>query len=129
MSKPVILDASAILCVLQEEPGAEKIEPVLINAIASTVNAAEVVAKLRDKGMSEAEANQSLALLSLDIRPLTMEQAGISGHLRPVTRSSGLSLGDRCCLALAIELGGTAYTTEHVWLKLGIAGVEIIQVR
>jgi ribonuclease VapC len=129
VSRPVVLDASAILCLLQTEPGAETVEEVLPHAIASTVNVAEVIGKLRDKGMSKDAANKAVALLSLDLRPLTEAQALIAGHLRPITRNSGLSLGDRCCLALASDLNATAYTTEHVWAKLEIDNVEIIQLR
>jgi ribonuclease VapC len=115
--------------VLQSEPGAETVEAILPRAIASTVNVSEVIGKLRDRGMSEDAANTAMALLSLDVRPFTDAQARMAGHLRPATRSAGLSLGDRCCLALAIELGAAAYTTERVWAALEIDGADIIQLR
>ena len=128
MSKPVVLDASAVLAMLNEEPGAERVQAALAHAVIGAVNLAEVVTKLRGDGLSEAEADEVVGLFQFDTRPLTAKQAIASGHLRPATRELGLSLGDRACLALAAELGATALTADRDWAKLGSEDIGPIAV-
>jgi len=122
MSK-VVLDASALLAVLNQEPGAQLLTPELLrDATASTVNLAEVQTKLVREGGDPDEAWElSLAPISA-IEPFTSEQAKTAGTLVTQTRPLGLSLGDRACLALAITLGAPVYTADKEWkrLKLGI---------
>lgn len=122
MSK-VVLDASALLALLNQEPGAQLLTPELLrDATASTVNLAEVQSKLVREGCDPDEAWElSLAPISA-IEPFTSEQAKTAGTLVTQTRPLGLSLGDRACLALAITLGAPVYTTDKEWkrLKLGI---------
>ena len=50
------------------------------------------------------------------------EQARLAGELLLRTRSLGLSLGDRACLALAMVLKAPVYTADRIWkgLKLGV---------
>lgn len=123
MSNPVVLDSSAVLAMLNEEPGAERVAAALTSAVIGAVNLAEVVTKLRESGLDQAEADEVVGLFNLDIRPLTAKQAIAIGHLRPATRSLGLSLGDRACLALAAELGTAALTADRDWAKLGSDGL------
>ncbi len=119
----VVLDASAILAMLNEEPGAEKITLELLSqATASAVSLAEVQTKLVREGGDPGEA-WALALDPLpDVEPFTAEQAKIAADLVQATSALGLSLGDRACLALAIVLDAPVYTTDRPWkkLKLGI---------
>ncbi len=119
----VVLDSSAILALLNEEPGCEKITlEVLSQATASAVNLAEVHARLVREG-GDPEDSWAIALDPLpDVQPFTAEQAKIAGSLAHKTRELGLSLGDRSCLALAIVLNAPVYTTDRPWknLKLGI---------
>jgi PIN domain nuclease of toxin-antitoxin system len=96
-----VLDSSAVLAVVLEEPGAEHVEALLPGAKVSAVNVGEVVAKLRDLGMPEATVEIVLSGLQVDVRAHDRDAALASGLLRPATRSAGLSLGDRACLALA----------------------------
>lgn len=126
----VVLDASALLALILDEPGAQRVEPVLPDAIISSVNLCEVVSKLQDKGMRDANILRVLATLDLDVRPQTQEQAIAAGLLRRVTRSVGLSLGDRACLALAQSLAVPAYTTETRWPEIADAcGVVVERIR
>jgi ribonuclease VapC len=119
----VVLDASAILAMLNEEPGAEKITLELLSqATASAVSLAEVQTRLVREGGDPEEA-WAIALDPLpDVEPFTAEQAKIAGDLVQKTSALGLSLGDRACLALAIVLNAPVYTTDRPWkkLKLGI---------
>jgi PIN domain nuclease of toxin-antitoxin system len=119
----VVLDASAILALLQSERGAEKLtDEILENAVASTVNLAEVQGKLVKSGFSGDEAwEHALAAVS-STEIYTNEHAKIAGSLITETGRHGLSLGDRSCLALAIALKAPVYTTEQIWkdLKVGV---------
>lgn len=112
MSKPVVLDASALLCLLNGEPGADTVANALTRSVVGAVNLAEVVSKLRDRGLSLDEVREALGGLHLDVRPLSVAQAFTVGDLRPGTRDLGLSLGDRACLALALDLGAELLTTD-----------------
>lgn len=121
-----VLDASAVLAVIQEEPGAERIEAHLDTGCISAVNLAEIVGKLQDRGLGDNEIDELLALLDLDTRILDREGAVFMGKLRQSTKLAGLSLGDRACLALAHSFGATAITMDRAWkdLEIGVA-VEV----
>jgi PIN domain nuclease of toxin-antitoxin system len=125
---PWVLDASALLAVMQAETGADKVEARIEQACISAVNLSEAVAKLAERGISEDFISTSLAGLELDVRPFDHEQAQSAGFLRVATRSLGLSLGDRACLALARQLNCTALTTDSVWAGLDI-GVKVEVIR
>jgi len=119
----VVLDASALLALLNGEPGAEKLTPQLLStAASSTVNLAEVQAKLVDRGLDPADAWEATLAPVRDAVDFTSEHARIAGTLIAQTRSLGLSLGDRACLALALSLKAPVYTADKSWknLKLGV---------
>jgi ribonuclease VapC len=121
--KIAVLDASAILAILQHETGAEKLtDEILDRAVVGTVNLAEVQGKLVAKGLTADEAwvHATSAVDSIEV--YSGEHAKLAGALITHTKPFGLSLGDRSCLALAIALKGEVYTTERIWkkLKLGI---------
>lgn len=121
--KTVVLDASAILASIFNEPGAEKLtDDVLDIAVASTVNLAEVHTKLVRMNYDPDQAWEDALNLVNTAEPYTSEQAKIAGTLAAKTQHLGLSLGDRSCLALAIELKAEVYTTEKSWkqLKIGV---------
>jgi PIN domain nuclease of toxin-antitoxin system len=123
MSK-VVLDASALLALLNNEPGAEKLTlRLLAGAVVSTVNLAEVQSWLVKAGIDPADAWQATITPVAEIAAFTAEQAKIAGSLTALTRALGLSLGDRACLALAIALGAPVYTADRSWkgLRLGIS--------
>lgn len=119
----VVLDASAILALIQDEPGQEVLtDEIMDRAVASAVNVAEVQSKLVKK--SHDPEGSWLAILSVVTvaKPFTGDQAKIAGDMIAMTEKFGLSLGDRSCLALAIALNAPVYTAEKSWktLKLGV---------
>lgn len=128
MNKAAILDASALLCLLNGEPGSKRVIEALPASVIGSANLAEVVSKLRERGLSAEEVQDVLGSLPLDVRPLTASQAYAIGHLRPTTRNYRLSLGDRACLALAAELGLPALTADQAWAGLDV-GVEVELIR
>lgn len=110
-----VLDASAILATINEEPGAEVVEGLLPGATVSVYNVAEVVAKLLGNGVPADVAEIVIEGLQLEIHDGDLAQAFENGRLRPPTKRAGLSLGDRACLALAKGLRLPAVTTDRVW--------------
>ena len=119
----VVLDASALIAVLREEPGAAAVEAVLDDAAVSTVNLSEVQAKLVERGTPAESAWSWLVDLDLEVIDFDAAQARVAGDLRSLTRARGLSLGDRACLALARVRGLSAMTADRAWsgLEVGIA--------
>jgi ribonuclease VapC len=119
----IVLDASALLAVLNGEPGADKLTPGLLSAAASsTVNLAEVQGKLVSIGLGPDEAWEATLSSGLEAVPFTAEHARTAGSLISETRAFGLSLGDRACLALGLALRAPVYTADRSWknLKLGV---------
>jgi ribonuclease VapC len=123
-----VLDATAVLALLNDEPGAGIVASLLPRAAISTVNFAEVVGKLADAGMPEGTIETALGELGLTAIPFDENLAIQTGLLRPVTGSHGLSLGDRACLALAQQLGRPAVTSDRMWKTLKL-DVEIRMIR
>jgi PIN domain nuclease of toxin-antitoxin system len=117
-----VLDASAILALVNDEPGATVVQETLPDAAVSAVNLSEVIAKLSEIGMPPEDIAGALDGLGLVVHDFDREDARTAGMLRPATKKLGLSLGDRACLALAMRLGAPAFTTERGWrsLKLGV---------
>lgn len=125
-----VLDASALLCLINGEPGSDRVASVLSSAVISAVNLAEVASKLNELGAGADTARALLAPLHLSVVPLDESAAHATGALRTVTRGQGLSLGDRACLALCASRGSTALTTDKAWAQvIGIDGVTIEMLR
>jgi PIN domain nuclease of toxin-antitoxin system len=123
-----VLDASAVLAVIQAERGAEVVAPRLPSSMISAANAAEVVARLIDIGKSPDLASRAVADLTCEIVPVDATIGLRAGELRALTRGKGLSLGDRICLALAEREGVPALTADRAWAELQI-GVEVSLIR
>jgi PIN domain nuclease of toxin-antitoxin system len=124
----IVLDASALIAVLREEPGSAAVEAVLDDAAISAVNLSEVQAKLVERGTPPEIAWSWLVDLDLDVVDFDAPQARVAGDLRTLTRSHGLSLADRACLALAQVLGAPAMTADRAWSGLEV-GIEIRTIR
>ena len=124
----VVLDASALLAYLQDEPGGERVRDVLADSVMSSVNWAEVIGKARDERVDTQGLREDLASLGLALEPFSAEQGEIAGRLKERTRPLGLSLGDRACLALGSDRGETVYTADRAWLHLEL-GVDIEAIR
>lgn len=126
MSKSVI-DSSAILALLLLEPGGEKVLPILGDSVMSTVNIAEVFTKLAERELLTEERISDFYEMGLEIAEFDREQALKAAELRPITRHLGLSLGDRCCLALAMSRGAVAVTADRNWKKFNLCEVNPIR--
>jgi ribonuclease VapC len=125
-----VIDASAVIGLIMAEPGAEKVETIIADCACSTVNQAEIVGYFARNGAPETDIRRMLQDLQLNIVPFDSELAFAAGLLLPLTRTVGLSLGDRACLALALRLGVKAITTDRSWLRIAQeVGVEIELIR
>lgn len=124
----IVFDSSAVLALLHREPGAEVADKYVGNAMISAVNLGEVGARLVEHGMPDIEIRTVVDAVGLDVVPFDEDQAFVSAFLRQVTRSKGLSLGDRACLALAKSRGLPTLTADRVWAELKI-GIEIRLIR
>ncbi|BBG02275.1 MULTISPECIES: type II toxin-antitoxin system VapC family toxin [Pseudonocardia] len=125
---PAVLDASAVLAWLRAEPGAEVVDTYLPAAVLSAVNLAEVHQKLAQHGVDADRAIARLRTVGIRIEPLDVADATAAAKLWPTTRTAGLSLGDRCCLALAARLAGPAITADQAWTGLDL-DVTVVAIR
>lgn len=124
-----VLDASALLAVINGEAGWEKVLDQLPHAAMNSVNLSEVAAKLAEReGLSIDNIRSRLSQYELNVVEFDEQLAFAAAVLRPLTRHLGLSLGDRACLATAVVRKLPAMTAEREWkkLKLGIA-IELIR--
>ena len=119
-AREFVLDASAILAVLQGEEGSAEISGRVHGGMVSAVNLAEVVARLHEGGGSEEEVRRTVARLQLLEIPFDPSDAWRTGLLRRRTRSAGLSLADRACISLAVSRGVPALTMDAAWGRLGL---------
>ena len=124
----VVLDASALLALLNSEQGADPVAAALPGATISAVNLSEVVSKLAEAEMPEEAIREAIQGLAMEVVTFDRDQAYEAGLLRPFTRGAGLSLGDRACLALARRLALPALTADRSWEGLGI-GITIQVIR
>lgn len=114
-----VLDASAVIALMLDEPGADKVAAFLPGALVSAVNVAEVVAKFVGRDMtSGATVYGAFDELGIEIVPFDGDQALVCGSLRWATRDAGLSLGDRACIALGKARGLPVVTADRAWLRV-----------
>jgi ribonuclease VapC len=125
----VILDASALLALVKNEPGTDKVEKLLGSIIMSCVNVSEVATVLFKVDMSLEDFKESILPLVSTILPFDEEQALMTASLQKKTKSKGLSLGDRACLALGITKQLPIYTDDRIWTELDLENVDIRLIR
>ena len=124
----VVLNSSALLALVHREAGAQRVKAALPAAVLGSVNLAEVVTKLVERGMPPDDIADLLQDLDLDLHPFDEALAFETGVLRASTRGRGLSLGDRACLALARRLGASVLTADRAWQGLNL-GVPVEMLR
>ncbi|MGI9119506.1 MAG: type II toxin-antitoxin system VapC family toxin [Acidimicrobiales bacterium] len=132
MSDPAawVLDASALLAFLFEEPGGETVGKGLASSVISAVNLSEVIAKSAERGAEVDHVRNDLADVGIEVAVFDADAAEATAALRPDTRSAGLSLADRACLALARRLQLPAVTADKAWRNTSIAaGIAVIVIR
>ena len=115
---PVVLDTSALVAVLLDETGADVVHAVMHRSRVSTVNVAETIEVLARKAGIHAALVSTIP--HARIEPFDAQQANTAGNLLIQHRRDDLSLGDACCLALAISLGAEVFTADRAWTALAL---------
>lgn len=124
-----VLDASALLALLNQEAGWQSVAEAVANGAAiSTVNLSEVAAKLIQRGVPIETVQAAIDPLAMEVVDFDQHLAYRTAQLHHSTRSLGLSLGDRACLALAQQLELPAITADHAWAKLNL-GISVLAIR
>jgi PIN domain nuclease of toxin-antitoxin system len=100
----------------------------LAGSAVSSLNWSEVLQKLAQKGVSEELLRNAVVGHRLTVAPFTAEDARRTADLWPLTRSLGLSLADRACLALAQSTGRGVVTADRAWAQLDM-GLSIFVIR
>jgi ribonuclease VapC len=124
----VVLDASAVLALYCDEPGAELVRPTLPGGLLSAVNYTEVIGKCLDRGEAMGDVLRKIAAMGVQIVAHDLLLAQRTGELRPLTRCIGLSLADRACLALAERERMPILTADRSWTSLEL-GIDIRLIR
>lgn len=129
MNKKYVLDASALLALLNEEPGSDHVEKAIEQgSVLGAVNLSEVVSKLSEFDMPADVIHELVDSLGITIVEFDKSLAYNAGLLRKETIQSGLSLGDRACLAVAEHLKLPCLTADKAWATLKLS-VEIKLIR
>jgi len=116
-----ILDASAVLVLINNEPGADVVATALSGSSIGTPNLAEVVGKMLDSDVRPDRLRQLLTSAGVTIEPLLADDAELAGVLRSLPGGRALSLGDRCCLALTIRSDPPeVLTADRAWAVLDL---------
>ncbi len=113
----IVLDSSVVLALIFNEPGADIASAALGSAAISTVNVAEIYTRATDTGVGIVAADALFAKGALVMHPLSRRQAELIGQMQPITRPAGLSLGDRACLALAMDQKLGVLTADRAWAQ------------
>jgi ribonuclease VapC len=121
----IVLDSSAILALLHEEPGANKVASIMASSAPRALqlgaaNLAEIVGKSVDAGVASAVVLRLLKDAGVSVEPVTAEDGRIAGSMRAIPGGKQLSLGDRCCLALAIRSDAEVWTADRAWADLDL---------
>ena len=124
----IVVDASVVLATLLQEPGGQFFANLTVDYRISTMNLGEVASRLSEKGHSNWHVRAAIEPLIINCVALTAGQAMQAGFWRNQTKAFGLSMGDRICLALALDLGAEVYTADRSWAALDL-GVTVRLIR
>ena len=129
MTSKIVLDASALLALIQNEKGSKVIKPLLEYAVMSTVNIAETITALQRVSISSKESLTLITDIVPNIIPFDLNHARGTAELQPQVQHKGLSLGDRACITLGVSLKLPIYTADKIWSELDLPNAKIVIIR
>ncbi len=129
MSARIVFDTSAVIALLRAEPGAETVALWVGQAAMSAVNLQELVKSLLGRGLALPVIEEIVSDLRLEIHDHDRAAAFAAAALVDATKEHGSGLGDRSCMALAIQLGVPVLTADKAWAKVHLKGLRVEQVR
>ena len=129
MSVDCVLDASAVLALIRDEPGGDKVGERVGRAAISAVNLQEVAKELMVSGLNEPTARELIGELRLAVEFHTADDAYAAAALHETTKEYGRGLGDRTCMALAMRMDLPALTTDREWKKIKVKGLALEHLR
>lgn len=116
-----VLDASALLALLHDEAGADVVMDALPGSVLGAANLAEVIGTLVDGDVDSSRLRELLGAAGVRVEPVTEADAELAGALRGLPGGRSLSLGDRCCIALAVRSDPPhVLTADRVWADLDV---------
>ena len=118
-----------MLALVRGEPGGDKVVEHIGRASISAVNVQEVIKELLLSELDEPTIREVLGEHRLDVRAHDTEAAYAAAALHAQTKQFGRGLGDRSCMALALQLGLPAVTADKEWRKVKVKGLKIEQIR
>ena len=126
----IVLDASALLALINREPGWEVVARAAAgdDATISAVNYSEVLQEAARVGIAAEEIDAALDELAITITPFGRLDARLAASF--YRHRSDLSLADRVCLALGRSLSSATYTSDRCWLDWADdLGVHVVAIR
>lgn len=129
MSNYVVVDTSALLALIQQEKGADQVHALMGQMVMSTVNVTETLGVLQRTQIYSSESLPFVSDILQSMIDFDVTQARIAADLELKTKSKGLSLGDRACIALGIHLQAPIYTADKVWADLDLEHADIRLIR
>lgn len=127
-SGSVVLDASAVICLIRREPGWERVAAFGTAGELSAVNLAEVAYRLTRHGFPQEEVDAVVRSQIGCVVPFDADLAILTASVHRSTRHLGLSLADCACLSLGVARRATVVTADRKWADLDL-GVTVSQIR
>lgn len=125
----IVFDASAVLALIRDEPGSDKVAEYIGRAAISAVNLQEIIKELLLSEVDEPVIRELLSELRLEVHVHDEAAAYAAAALHRATREFGRGLGDRSCMALAMSLGVSALTADRDWRQVKVTGLKIERIR